>query len=154
VDFDDYFSVVTLAAGQLSATATYSAAAMIPRLQLLQTDGALIAESAIGGGTETVSANLPAGAYVIRFAKEHKWGGNYAMTVTLPGYSDFDLDGDVDMVDFAHLQRCCAGSATQTNPNCFDADLNDDDRVDAADLALFDACYSGPNVHAQAGCTP
>ena len=155
VDFDDYFSIVSPRTGQVTATATYNPNDFQPLLQLLYPDGTLIAQSETWSGTETVSASLPTGRYVIRAYKMHKWGGDYTLNITLPpAYSDFDLDGDVDMVDFGHLQRCYTGSTAQTDPSCYDACLDGDNRVNAADMALFDACYSGPNVHAQAGCTP
>lgn len=155
VDFEDYFLISSPRGGQVTVSATYSSSDFQPLLQLLCLDGTLIAQSRTWSGTETVSSNLPAGNYIIRLLKEHKWGGNYTLNVTLPlGYSDFDRDGDVDMVDFGHLQRCYSGSDIQQDPTCFDACLDGDNRVNAADMALFSACYSGPNVPAQAGCTP
>jgi hypothetical protein len=155
VDFDDYFLISSPRSGQVTVTATYNPDDFQPLLQLLYPDGTLITQSETGSGTETVSANLPVGDYIIRMFRDDKWGGDYTLDITMPpSYSDFDRDGDVDMVDFAHLQRCYTGSTAQTDPTCFDACLDDDNRVNAADMALFDACYSGPNVPAQPGCTP
>jgi hypothetical protein len=69
--------------------------------------------------------------------------------------ADFDHDGDVDMADFGHLQRCMAGPSTiQIDPDCFDARLDADGDVDADDLAVFDNCFSGPNVPASPQCAP
>jgi len=69
--------------------------------------------------------------------------------------ADFDHDGDVDMVDFGHLQRCAVGPSTiQIAPDCFDARLDADGDVDTDDLVVFDDCFSGPNVPASPQCAP
>lgn len=155
VDFDDYFSIESKSAGQVSATATYSVSDMTVLLQLLQPDGTVISQSNTGSGTESVSENLAAGSYRIRAHKVSRWGGDYTLTIVLPpSYSDFDVDGDVDMDDFGRLQRCYTGADVQTDPDCFDALLDGDNRVDASDIAVFQSCYSGPNVPALNGCTP
>jgi len=155
VDFEDYFRVDAPRAGQVSAVVTYDPSEVNLAIQLLELDETVIAESETGSGADWVGASLPAGSYLIRACKTHKWGGDYALTVGLPpGYSDFDRDGDVDSDDFGHLQRCFSGLAPQSDPSCFDASLNDDGRVDSADLLIFDGCYSGPNVPAAAGCAP
>ncbi|NLE56892.1 MAG: hypothetical protein GX616_00915 [Planctomycetes bacterium] len=66
---------------------------------------------------------------------------------------DFDLDGDVDQEDFAHLQACVSGQGiTQASPVCQNALLDDDDDVDQEDLAIFQACLSGPGVLADLRC--
>lgn len=67
--------------------------------------------------------------------------------------ADFDLDFDVDMDDYAHLQHCMAGSnIPQNDPSCQDALLDADNDVDANDLAIFLNCMSGPNTPADPTC--
>lgn len=66
---------------------------------------------------------------------------------------DFDLDGDVDLDDFAHLQNCMTGNATpQTDPLCQDARLDGDSDVDDLDLNIFLGCLSGSTVPANLAC--
>ncbi len=61
------------------------------------------------------------------------------------GPADFDLDGDVDLGDFARFQACLTGeSAPQSEAACFFAHLDDDEDVDLADYAEFAALLSGP----------
>jgi hypothetical protein len=58
------------------------------------------------------------------------------------GDADFDLDGDVDLVDFAAMQACW------TQPGlplaCEPGDLNGDDVLDTTDLDIFTLIISGP----------
>ncbi len=66
---------------------------------------------------------------------------------------DFDDDGDVDMADFAHFQRCLTGMyIPQTDEACRNADLDGDTDVDAGDLTLFQRCLIGSEVPALPGC--
>jgi len=65
---------------------------------------------------------------------------------------DFDGDGDVDMADFAHLQRCLSGSEPQLDPACLDARLDGDQDVDRADLDVLLGCMSGSHVTAAWDC--
>ena len=67
--------------------------------------------------------------------------------------ADFDLDGDVDMADFGHLQRCFSGpDVPQGEPSCLDARLDGDPDVDQDDFAIFQRCLTGPNVPADPFC--
>jgi hypothetical protein len=67
--------------------------------------------------------------------------------------ADFDRDGDVDMIDFAHLQLCLTGTGyPQNDPACQDAKLNPDNTVDGADVALLLKCLNGSNIPPPAGC--
>ena len=65
----------------------------------------------------------------------------------LPG--DFDLDGDVDLSDFAQFANCYGGAAVTTPPgSCTEiefeeCDLDDDVDVDLSDFAVFAANYTG-----------
>ncbi|MBI4578547.1 MAG: hypothetical protein HY718_02525, partial [Planctomycetes bacterium] len=68
---------------------------------------------------------------------------------------DEDCDGDVDMKDFAALQRCIttATPGPVTLPEecrCFD--VNDDQQVGSLDLDAFIGCGSGESVPAAPGC--
>jgi uncharacterized lipoprotein YddW (UPF0748 family) len=72
---------------------------------------------------------------------------------TPPAPGDFDLDGDVDCDDFAHLQNCLSGvGVAQTLTTCSDALLDSDDDVDGDDVTIFIGCLSGPDVQANANC--
>jgi hypothetical protein len=61
--------------------------------------------------------------------------------------ADFDIDGDVDQEDFAHMQRCYT-DAPGIPAGCEDADLVGDvtRQVDTSDVAAFLSCMEGPNV--------
>ncbi len=73
---------------------------------------------------------------------------NYSPTPTTPvariQCSDFDLDHDVDLDDFAFLQRCLSGNAVSYAPGCAPADLDADGDADPQDLRLFSPCLTGP----------
>lgn len=71
----------------------------------------------------------------------------------IPG--DFDADGDVDMTDYAFLQRCLTGPAVPpADPLCLLADLDGDNDVDANDVVIFMSCLSGENLAADPHCGP
>jgi hypothetical protein len=155
VDFEDYFGICSPRTGQITVSMTYNSSEFLPLLELRRPDGTLITQSQAGTGTETVTANLPAGRYIIHLYKLHKWGGAYTLNISLPaGYSDFDADGDVDMTDFGHLQQCFTGTGTVVDSTCYDACLDGSSSIDDGDVAAFNGCFSGPNVQAAAGCTP
>ncbi len=59
---------------------------------------------------------------------------------------DFDNDGDVDLVDFAHLQLCFSGDGVPYGAGCVDADLNEDGSVGPSDFSLFLPCMAGTNL--------
>ncbi len=71
-------------------------------------------------------------------------------TTTAPG--DFDQDGDVDLADFGHLQKCFTGTAPQTDPVCQNARLDEGEHVNQNDLAVFLNCMSGAHVPADPDC--
>jgi len=74
-----------------------------------------------------------------------------ALTLTVLG--DFDVDDDVDLEDFGHLQTCFTGSLTpQQDPLCQDTLLNNDDIVDLIDFGIFQNCLSGTNIPASQDC--
>ncbi len=59
--------------------------------------------------------------------------------------ADFDLDGDVDQVDFGLFQGCYSGSGVGCDPGCREADLDSDGDVDQADFSTFQPCMGGAN---------
>jgi len=61
--------------------------------------------------------------------------------------SDFDIDADVDLEDFAVFQYCFNGPNNPSrNPTACDAaDLDRDTDVDLADFSAFQRCFNGPN---------
>ncbi|HPD29263.1 MAG TPA: fibronectin type III domain-containing protein [Phycisphaerae bacterium] len=70
-----------------------------------------------------------------------------------PPKADFDLDGDVDLIDFGLLQACISGaSKPQTAAECQVAKLDGDGDVDQDDCSLFLMCLSGPGVPAVPEC--
>ena len=67
---------------------------------------------------------------------------------------DFDHDGDLDQIDFSHLQSCLT---TGSGPGsfisgCRSADLDRDHDVDQADIDIFAGCASGPAIPADPAC--
>jgi hypothetical protein len=64
---------------------------------------------------------------------------------------DFDFDGDVDMADFGHLQRCLAGF-TPAIGDCMPADLDGDTYVDQRDYTIFAGCLSGAGIAPNPSC--
>ncbi|MCB9866323.1 MAG: hypothetical protein H6816_06770 [Phycisphaerales bacterium] len=58
--------------------------------------------------------------------------------------SDFDRDGDVDLVDFGAYQQCFASGVPAGACVCLDR--NGDGAFDAADTDAFTNCLSGPGV--------
>ncbi len=58
------------------------------------------------------------------------------------GDGDFDMDGDVDLVDFGELQACW-GSSSPLGA-CGAGDMNGDSAVDSGDLSQFAAQLGGP----------
>jgi hypothetical protein len=64
-----------------------------------------------------------------------------------PSAADFDLDADVDMEDFGHLQACLTGPGIeQTDDTCSDAKLDADSDVDQDDFDLFRQCLNGADT--------
>ncbi len=59
--------------------------------------------------------------------------------------ADFDLDGDVDLDDYAKLQRCYNGSGPILD-GCDLQDLNFDGRVNQLDRTPFENCLNGARV--------
>jgi hypothetical protein len=51
--------------------------------------------------------------------------------------TDYDADGDADVVDFASVQACLDGPAVDVPAECTLADLDEDGDADLADLADF-----------------
>ena len=154
VDLDDYFSVTAVAGGTLSATVTYSTADMSLSLTLLTSSGATLATVAGSGGTAALSMAVSPGTYVLRVNKTHKWGGDYTLKLTPPGFrGDLNGDGDIDLDDFALLQACMGESLTATSGSCVNADLNADRSVDELDVALLRDCLSGEGVGPSSSCT-
>jgi hypothetical protein len=69
----------------------------------------------------------------------------------IPG--DMDRDGDVDQADFGRFQLCLSGPwVAQALPECQDALLDGNDRVDIEDIALFRRCMVGANQPGDSAC--
>lgn len=66
---------------------------------------------------------------------------------------DLDRDGDVDLEDFAILQKCLTGSFQAiTIPACLIADLDSDGDADAADILRFMNCMTGAGIPGNPAC--
>jgi hypothetical protein len=76
----------------------------------------------------------------------------YGCPPLIPG--DFDHDGDVDQVDFGHMQACLSGQLIQSAPECIDARFDIDTDVDDEDVFRFQQCIRGPNQAADPDCLP
>ncbi len=67
--------------------------------------------------------------------------------------ADFDLDGDVDMDDFAIMQTCLSSSPGGAPPaGCEDAKFDGDVDVDSVDIALFKDCMTAANMIPDPAC--
>lgn len=80
---------------------------------------------------------------------------NYTFNVSpaAPWAYDRDGDGDIDMTDFAALQRCATGSDRgPVSADCALADLDADQDVDIYDVRQFALCQSAANVPFEANC--
>lgn len=157
VDFDDYFSFEVTTNFTVAVNAVFNTSDMNLDLELLTSGGALLDSStSLLQSTESVSAAVGPGTYVIHATKVSKWGGAYTLTID-PGptkpVADYDDDGDVDMIDYAFIQRCSSGTGVPViSPECDDAPLDGDNDVDPLDMAIFFDCFSGPNIPAAIDC--
>ncbi len=61
-------------------------------------------------------------------------------------YGDTNADGDVDMGDFAVLQRCLTIGGGAIDPACKCLNRNGDAAIDAVDVDGFIQCANGPQV--------
>ncbi len=61
-------------------------------------------------------------------------------------YGDTNADGDVDMEDFAVLQRCLTIGGGAINPACKCLNQNGDTAIDLVDVDRFIQCSNGPQT--------
>ncbi len=142
-----------------------------PDGELLITNGTLTLPVKLGRSADFSAHPAPAGSFRIVgiFDQEDTNGGDgykagYRLYVT--GYdgtefyasgqdlapADFDRDGDVDMIDFAHLQRCLTSAELEVAPECGDSDLNKDRLVNEEDMWAYQDCVSGAQIRANPEC--
>lgn len=62
----------------------------------------------------------------------------------LAARADFDMDGDVDLVDFEPLTACMAGPAHPVSPTCPPADFDADLDIDLLNFAEFARSFTAP----------
>lgn len=67
-------------------------------------------------------------------------------------FADWDRDNDVDMLDFAELQRCYTLTPTAIESGCECFDYNHDGKIDEDDFTVFMACGSGPGIDLDPDC--
>lgn len=84
VDFDDYFEVTAVNSGVLTVTAEFDTADMNLDLGLLTAGGQWITTSFSSTDTETVSAPVAAGTYIVHVVRNGGWGGPYMLDVQPP----------------------------------------------------------------------
>lgn len=78
--------------------------------------------------------------------------GAYETPWSLPR-ADYNGDCHVDGADLEHLILCGTGADVPLkNPDCAEADLDFDGDVDSDDFAIFQRCWSGPDLPADPGC--
>jgi choice-of-anchor B domain-containing protein len=58
------------------------------------------------------------------------------------GDGDWDVDGDVDLLDYARMQACWG--EVGVSAGCLPGDLTGDDTIDADDYTLFNGILAGP----------
>ncbi len=115
-------------------------------------DGFLVVDQSNtpGSNDSFVHNGLSGGTTYFYAAFAHDAHPNYAAAATITGVpgvtGDFDVDGDVDIIDFAHLQLCFSGDTLPYGPGCANADIDVDGDVDIADFNSFDACMRGANT--------
>jgi sugar lactone lactonase YvrE len=66
--------------------------------------------------------------------------------------ADFDLDGDVDVADYARFQECLAGPMAVASTPCRVPDLDRDLDVDLADFARLQRCLLESDVPVDVNC--
>ncbi len=156
VDLDDYFSLEVPITTSVSAIAGFDSSLINLDLRLLTTTGSVIDASLGFGDAESVSAVLSPGTYILHAYKDTGWSGSYSLRVDigpLNAPADYDNDGDVDMNDYAVIQKCFSGFGLPVaSPDCDDAPLDGDPDVDIFDMNLMLNCLSGANVPADSTC--
>jgi hypothetical protein len=70
--------------------------------------------------------------------------GALAGKASIGFFGDFDGDGDIDILDFAALQRCFSGPGGVIPPTCAPGDRDGDGDVDLADVGAWPAVVTGP----------
>jgi hypothetical protein len=112
-------------------------------------DGQVIADQSNtpGSSDSYVHTGLTSGTTYYYAAFAHDAHPNYANRTTASGVpaalGDFEADGDVDLTDFAHLQKCLSGDAVTYAAGCIDADFDLDGDVDGFDVNAFLSCLAG-----------
>jgi hypothetical protein len=111
--------------------------------------GAQIAcdDDAGSGNLSTVTFAATMGEnYLIRVASFSTGCGAFDVNIScgvLLGLPDFDLDGDIDLVDFAEIQVCMTPDGG-LRAGCEMADLVEDGTLDLADYEQFSKYLHGP----------
>ena len=100
-------------------------------------------EVAVLPGTETFK---DFGDYTVQAQAANALGADTeTWIVRVISRADFDADGDVDLSDFAAMQRCFSGEALPYPAGCDLPDLNADGDVDGGDFAGMAPCMAGAN---------
>lgn len=116
------------------------------------------------GETDEISmeynlAGLSAGTHTAQITVESTEAFNSPQVLTVQlvietVLPDFDGDGDVDMDDFSHMQRCLTPTTSPpaVPPECEDAEMTGDERIDLNDIRILQDCLSGTGILADRDC--
>ena len=119
-----------------------------------------VAASLASGTTGTIANHPLAGVYAkgscwwkCEFATATGWVNEAALALDQYRSPDFDGDGDVDLADYGHLQKCYTGTdVPQGDTGCLDSRLDGDSDIDQDDFGIFVGCFSPPRVAYDPAC--
>lgn len=66
------------------------------------------------------------------------------LTVHIPGAGDYDLDCDVDLLDYTAWPACMSGPGGGLAAGCAPFDFDQDNDVDTSDFAVLQEVFTGP----------
>ncbi len=95
----------------------------------------------VAGVDADTAIPVPTGAFFVDFQDGPNAGGG--ATIIIAALSDLNLDGNVDLNDFAEFATCFNGAENPPAAGCtVPADLDGDGDVDLNDFAMFAGAYS------------
>ncbi len=97
----------------------------------------------VKSGSRVLAIDVRDGTVTLVAELESNGGGGIAVVPFQTAPGDFDLDGDVDLDDFAAFDACVTGPQGLIEPACGLGDLDRDLDIDLADLALLQLHFTG-----------
>jgi len=107
---------------------------------------------------ETLFVALPEGQSLSGYQAISIWCETFRISFTSGAFpraaQDIDVDGDIDHDDMAVVSSCLSGPNSMHNASqfCWDADINDDFRVDLRDVQALQNCFSGDGLRSHPAC--